>query len=103
LESFGNGNSYCTFAALIFSSNYIKILVMVHTVITSGQTNVSFQIPVDYIGKRLEITCHPLDDTVVEKKPKVTLADLYGILSEEEYQQFKEHTERVRKEWDRLI
>jgi hypothetical protein len=76
---------------------------MIHTVITPGQTNVSFQIPVDYIGKRVEITCHPLDDTVVEKKPEVTLGDFYGVLSKETGQKLKEHAKRVRKEWDRLL
>jgi hypothetical protein len=35
---------------------------MVHTVITPGQTNVSFQIPENYIGKRVEITCLAVDD-----------------------------------------
>jgi hypothetical protein len=76
---------------------------MVQTVITPGQTNVSFQIPENYIGKRVEITCHPVDDAVNGKKHQKTLGDFFGVLSEESYQRLKEHTERVRKEWDRLI
>jgi hypothetical protein len=76
---------------------------MIHTVITPGQTNVSFQIPEDYIGKRVEITCHPLDDAVMGKKHQKTLGDFFGLLSAEGAQSLREHTERVRKEWDRLI
>jgi hypothetical protein len=76
---------------------------MIQTVITPGQTSVSFQIPENYIGKRLEITCNPLDDLTVEKKPKVNLADFYGVLSKESGQRLREHAKRVRKEWDRLI
>jgi putative transposon-encoded protein len=80
-----------------------NIYFMIQTVITPGQTSVSFQIPVDYVGKRVEITCHPLDDVLVGKKHQKTLGDFFGVLSEESYLRLKEHTERVRKEWDRLI
>jgi hypothetical protein len=76
---------------------------MIRTVITPGQTNVYFQIPENYIGKRVEITCFALEDLVEKKKPEVNLADFYGVLSKEEGQALREHTERVRKEWDRLI
>jgi hypothetical protein len=76
---------------------------MVQTVITPGQTNVSFQIPENYIGKRLEITCQPVDDTINGKKHQKTLGDFFGLLSAEGAQGLREHTKRVRKEWDRLI
>jgi hypothetical protein len=75
---------------------------MVRTVITPGQTNVSFQIPENYIGKRVEITCIAMDDLAEVKKTRKTLGDFYGLMSAEEAQKLREHTEKARKEWDRL-
>jgi hypothetical protein len=71
---------------------------MLQTVIIPGQTNVNFQIPVDYIGKRVEITCYPVDD----KKPRKTFGEYFGLMPAEDAQKLREHTERARKEWDRL-
>jgi hypothetical protein len=76
---------------------------MVRTVITPGQADVSFKIPENYIGKRVEITCLPLDDFAMENKPKATLGEFFGLLSAEDAQSLREHTKRVREEWDRLM
>jgi hypothetical protein len=90
-------NYLCIFKITIINNIYI----MIQTVITPGQTNVSFQIPENYIGKKVKITCLPVDDVVEIRKPRKTLADFYGVLSKEEGQSLREHTERARKEWGR--
>jgi len=36
-------------------------------------------------------------------KPKKSMADFCGVLSENDYQSLKKHTEQARKEWNRPI
>ena len=47
----------------------------------------------------------PLDEVAKEKNvdPQKTMADFCGVLSENDYQLLKQHTEQARKEWNRDI
>jgi hypothetical protein len=69
------------------------------TVITPQQSNINLEIPEEYIGKKVEVTFKEVN----EAKEKATLGDFFGLLSAEDAQSLREHTERVRNEWDRLI
>jgi hypothetical protein len=61
-------------------------------------------IPNSYIGKEIEVLLYATEELVEEKiKPKKSMADFSGILSENDYQSLKEHTEQARKEWNRPI
>ena len=77
---------------------------MIKTVVTPKNNSYILSIPADYIGKKVEILLYSLDEVAEEKiKPKKSMADFSGILSENEYQALKAHTEQARKEWNRDI
>lgn len=76
---------------------------MIKTLITPHDNKYTLSIPENYIGKKVEILVYSLDEVNEEKKPKKSLADFCGILSENEYLALKEHTEQARDEWNRDI
>jgi len=77
---------------------------MIRTLLTPQQQNISIQVPQSYVGKPIEVLLFALDEPTEEKiKPKKSMSDFCGILSEKEYQSLKEHTEQARKEWNRPI
>jgi hypothetical protein len=60
--------------------------------------------PQNYIGREIEVLLYAKDELQEEKiKPKKTMANFTGILSENDYQSLKSHTEQARKEWNRDI
>ncbi|MFQ3576825.1 MAG: hypothetical protein SNJ77_10360 [Cytophagales bacterium] len=77
---------------------------MVKTVVTPINNSYTLAIPNNYIGKKIEILYYALDEIEEEKvKPKKTFANFTGVLSENDYQSLKAHTEQGRKEWNRDI
>jgi hypothetical protein len=72
---------------------------MIRTIITPEHTDIHLSIPETYVGKTIEITFLALDE--LEQQPKKTLGDFWGLLSNEEYLQLKDHTQQARKEWNR--
>ena len=77
---------------------------MIRTIVTPTNSNFTISIPKVYIGKEIEIMYYPAIE-VIEQQPvvKKTMADFWGILSENDYQSLKEHTEKARQEWNRNI
>jgi hypothetical protein len=77
---------------------------MIKTVVTPQKNSYSLTIPAHYIGRKIEILLYALDEISEEKTtPKKSMADFSGILSDNEYQALKAHTEQARKEWNRNI
>jgi hypothetical protein len=78
---------------------------MTKTILTPKNVNYNLTIPEEYIGKQIEILLYSLDEVAGEKKvqPKKTMADFCGVLTENDYQLLKMHTEQARKEWNRNI
>lgn len=83
----------------------IKLKRMTKTTITPRNGSYNLAIPEEYIGKQIEILLYSLDEVAEERKApaKKTMADFRGILSENDYQLLKEHTEQARSEWNRNI
>jgi len=75
---------------------------MVRTILTPANTHIELDIPAEYIGKRVEITCLPLDDIDVVGKKK-TMADFLGILSRKTGDELQESVRKSRSEWERDI
>jgi hypothetical protein len=77
---------------------------MIRTIATPQDSNFTITIPKDYIGKEIEIFYYPTVE-LRELQPvvKKTMADFWGILSENDYQSLKNHTEKSRQEWNRDI
>lgn len=77
---------------------------MIKTLAIPQNNSYNLAIPNNYIGRKIEIIFYALDEIVEEKvKPKKTMADFCGILSDSDYSSLKEHTEQARTEWNRTI
>jgi hypothetical protein len=77
---------------------------MIKTIVTPQNNSIYLSIPNNYIGRELEVLLFAKDELEEEKsKPKKTMANFTGILSEDEYQSLKSHTEQARREWNRDI
>jgi hypothetical protein len=72
---------------------------MVRTIVIPEQNNVLLSMPDAYIGKTIEITFLALDELSLPSQK--TLGDFAGLLSLNDYQQLKDHTQQARSEWDR--
>ncbi|HEY8783862.1 MAG TPA: hypothetical protein VIM16_19700 [Mucilaginibacter sp.] len=68
---------------------------MVKTILTHRNTHIELDLPVEYVGKRVEITCLPLDDVNIGEK-KRTMSDFWGILSDETAKEIHAHINRSR-------
>jgi hypothetical protein len=77
---------------------------MIKTTITPQKNCLYLEIPNSYIGKEIEVLLYAKDELEEEKiKPKKTMANFVGVLSENDYQSLRSHTEQARKEWNRAI
>jgi cytochrome c553 len=77
---------------------------MIKTIVTPQNNTLYLVIPNNYIGREIEVLLYAKDELDQEKtKPKKTMADFAGVLSEQDYQSLKSHTEQARKEWNRDI
>ena len=76
---------------------------MIKTTIIPQNNSLNFTIPDNYVGREIEVLLYAKDELEQEIKPKKTMADFSGILSENDYQALKSHTEQARKEWNRDI
>ena len=69
---------------------------MTRTRITPQQADFLLPIPPQYIGKKLEVLLHAVEE-VTEAASQVTMAQFWGIISPE-----TGHDLQQRTEWDRL-
>ena len=77
---------------------------MIRTIVIPKNTDIHLSVPINYIGREIEVLLYAKDELEVEKiMSKKTLADFTGVLSENDYQSLKIHTEQARKEWNRDI
>ncbi|MCU0450464.1 MAG: hypothetical protein MUC97_11590 [Bernardetiaceae bacterium] len=77
---------------------------MIKKIIIPQNNSLYLVIPNNYIGREIEVLLYPTDELEEENvKPKKTMANFTGVLSESDYQSLKSHTEQARKEWSRDI
>lgn len=75
---------------------------MIRTVIIPTNTNINLSIPQDYVGKPIEVTFLALEE--LEQKPaKKTMADFWGIMSDETAKVLHKQVEQSRNEWNNNI
>lgn len=70
---------------------------MIRTVITPTNTNITLSIPEDYIGKPIEITFLALEELKL-KPPKKTMADFWGVISDQTAEALHQQVEQSRYE-----
>jgi hypothetical protein len=77
---------------------------MIKTIVTPQNNSLYLAIPNNYIGREIEVLLYAKDELEQETiKPKKTMANFTGILSENDYQSLKSHTQQARNEWNRDI
>lgn len=73
---------------------------MIRTVIIPTNTNIHLSIPQDYVGKPIEVTFLALEE--IEQKPaKKTMADFWGVISDETAEALHKQVEQSRNEWNK--
>ena len=75
---------------------------MVRTIVTPENTHIELDIPVDYIGKRVEIT-YLLVDEINNGASTGTMSDFWGILSDKTANELHAQINKSRQEWERDI
>jgi len=75
---------------------------MVRTTLIPDNTHIELDIPVEYVGREIEIVYAALDENVASGKKK-TMGDFLGILSNESAKKLHAHVKKTRNEWDRNI
>ena len=76
---------------------------MIRTSIVPQHTDFLISIPQSYIGKKVEILVYAEEEITKEPAPKITMADLWGKLSDESAQKLHTYTKQIRNEWERDI
>jgi len=74
---------------------------MVRTILTPDNTHIELDIPVEYVGKPLEIIYQTLDESTGGEPPKKSMRDFLGILSDKSAEGLREHIKKTRDEWQR--
>jgi hypothetical protein len=84
---------------------YFKRLFMIRTVLIPDNTDVHLSVPDDYVGRKIEVMCYPLDELVEKREsaPPKSMSSFKGVLSAEEADQLQEYVKKSREEWDRDI
>ena len=75
---------------------------MIRTVITPENTSINLSVPSNYVGRKIEIMCYPIDE-LIEEKPLAakSMASFRGVLSENEGKELQEYVKKSREEWDK--
>jgi len=82
----------------------IKQIDMLRTVITPKESTYSLSIPLNYIGKTLEVLLYSCDEIAEDKVPtNKKPSDYFGTLSAIEGEKFQHYVANSRSEWDRNI
>ena len=75
---------------------------MVRTIVVPDDTHIELDIPADYVGKKVEVTYSLLEE-VETKRPKKTMDDFWGILSDKTASDMQAEIAKSREEWERDI
>ena len=73
---------------------------MIKTIVTPDTNKVSFDVPDNYLGKKIEVTAFDLDEGVQPASQK-TMAEFWGIISKERAEEWNADIAKSKEEWDR--
>jgi len=76
---------------------------MVRTIITPEDTHIQLDIPKEYVGKEIEVTFLALDELINDNPGKLTMADFWGVISDDTANILHKNVEQSRNEWERDI
>jgi hypothetical protein len=81
---------------------------MVETIIIPEQSNISLDLPLEFVGKKIKILMYSFDEikeSIVAKAPISKMASLRGTLnlSPEQSAEFHQYIDQSRSEWETNI
>lgn len=78
---------------------------MIRTIVTPQNTELHLSIPLDYVGKQIEVLLYTSDEITEEKASVKNPSSLRGKLnlSNQQHKDFHQYLNDVRKEWDKDI
>ena len=77
---------------------------MIRTVLIPENTDVHISIPKNYVGRRMEVLMYATDELIEEQPAKnVTMAQFWGVISQETGDGIQENAAKSRNEWDQDI
>ena len=80
-----------------------KFNQMVRKLIIPSQTNVSIEVPKNYIGKEIEVLLYAVEELEKNETTKMNAAVFKEIFSKEEGIKFNNFIDQSRNEWERNI
>lgn len=76
---------------------------MIRTSVTPQQAFLNIAIPVNYIGKKVEVLLYAVDE-ILEDQPKTqTMADFWNSISDETAAKLHNNVNQIREEWQKDI
>ena len=76
---------------------------MIRTLVIPNTQTVHFDIPKEYVGKELQVIAFAKEEGLVEEKSKKTMADFWGILSNETAADLYNQLQENRNDWEQRI
>ena len=79
---------------------------MIRTVVTPCDNMISIPVPVDYIGKKLEVLLYAFEEVIEETNHFTcghSASRFKGLLTDNEADKYHQYLQRARQEWDRSI
>jgi hypothetical protein len=78
---------------------------MIRTVLIPNNNDVHLSIPDNYVGRKIEVMCYPVDESIEENENQLTksMVSFKGILSAGEADQLQEYVKKSREEWERFL
>jgi hypothetical protein len=75
---------------------------MIRTVITptTSNFNITLDFPESYLGKEIEIIAFQKEEGLIKEKPKKSMADFWGSISDETAAELHKEVEQSRNEWE---
>ena len=76
---------------------------MVRKLIIPSQTNISIEVPENYVGKEVEVLLYAVEELEKKENSKTSPAAFRDIFSKEEGAEFNKFINQSRNEWERNI
>ena len=76
---------------------------MIRTIITPSNTDVHISIPLEYVGKTIEISYLPVDELENKPEKNLKMIDFWNTISDETAKKLHDQVREIRQEWEKNI
>lgn len=78
---------------------------MIRTVVTPTQSrcSITLEFPENYLGKEIEVIAFQKEEGMIKEKPKKTMADFWGAISDETAKEMHNEAVKSRNDWENRV